>query len=88
MTYNYDPELKDIAEFLPKVDFEDVAAARAMLQQMLEPINAMKLLAAGVPVELHTYPGTFHGSSMIQHAAVSQRIDADLVGAFKRGLKV
>ncbi len=51
-------------------------------------LYALKMLEAGVPVELHTYPGTFHGSAMIQHAAVSQRMEADLLGALKRGLKI
>src|SRR5690242_5892987 len=32
---------------------------------------ALALLAAGVTVELHLFPGTFHGSGMMQQAAVS-----------------
>ncbi|ONH23021.1 alpha/beta hydrolase [Pseudofrankia asymbiotica] len=34
---------------------------------------AQALLAAEVPVELHLYPGTFHGSGVAAQAAVSQR---------------
>ncbi|WP_312858310.1 alpha/beta hydrolase [Pseudonocardia pini] len=34
---------------------------------------ALALQAAGVPVELHLFPGTFHGSSLIADAAVSKR---------------
>jgi len=34
---------------------------------------ALAMLAAGVPVELHLFPGTFHGSSRFQNAAVSRR---------------
>lgn len=34
---------------------------------------AQKLLDAGVSVELHLYPGTFHGSSLATYAAISQR---------------
>lgn len=49
---------------------------------------ALKMLDAGVPVELHTRTGTFHGSAMVQYAAVSQRMEADLLEALKRGLKI
>ena len=34
---------------------------------------ALSLLAAGVSVELHSYPGTFHGSALVQSADVSRR---------------
>jgi acetyl esterase/lipase len=47
---------------------------------------AMRLLAAGVSVELHSYPGTFHGSALAQDAAVSRRMSADLVAALARSL--
>ncbi len=50
-------------------------------------LYALKMLESGVPVELHTYTGTFHGSAMIQFAAVSQRMEVDLLGALQRGLK-
>jgi acetyl esterase/lipase len=41
----------------------------------------MRLLAAGVSVELHNYPGTFHGSSLVPGAAVSRRASSDLLKA-------
>lgn len=47
---------------------------------------AMRLLAAGVSVELHSYPGTFHGSSLVAGAAVSRRMSEDLLGALRRAL--
>ena len=47
---------------------------------------AMRLLAAGVSVELHSYPGTFHGSSLVTDAGVSKRMSADLLGALRRAL--
>lgn len=49
---------------------------------------ALKLMQAGVSVELHSYPGTFHGSSLVTHAAVSQREAADANLALRRGLKI
>ncbi|RNL77533.1 alpha/beta hydrolase [Nocardioides marmorisolisilvae] len=47
---------------------------------------AMRLLAAGVPVEVHNYPGAFHGAQLVPGAAVVQRMNDDLVGALKRAL--
>ncbi len=49
---------------------------------------ALTLLEAGVPVELHVYPGTFHGSSLFTEAAVSQRQQNDLSGALRRALAI
>lgn len=47
---------------------------------------AMRLMAAGVSVELHTFPGTFHGSALAQGTAVVARMDAELVGVLRRAL--
>jgi acetyl esterase/lipase len=44
------------------------------------------LLAAGVSVELHLFPGTFHGSALIQHAAISQREQAEAVAVLRQAL--
>jgi acetyl esterase/lipase len=48
---------------------------------------AMSLLNAGVPVELHTYPGTVHGFDMLTMTAVSERALSDSVAAFRRMMK-
>ncbi|MCU1457943.1 MAG: esterase [Actinomycetia bacterium] len=47
---------------------------------------ALRLLEAGVHVELHSFPGTFHGSSVIPTAAVSRRAAAEELYALRRGL--
>ncbi|WP_309114372.1 alpha/beta hydrolase [Saccharothrix sp.] len=47
---------------------------------------ALRLLQAGVSVELHQWPGTFHGSQAILSAEVSQRQIAELGAALRRGL--
>jgi acetyl esterase/lipase len=47
---------------------------------------ALRLLHAGVPVELHQWPGTFHGSQAILSADVSQRQIAELAAALRRAL--
>lgn len=40
-------------------------------------LYALRLLEAGVSVELHQFPGTFHGSLMVTTAAVSRRTMAE-----------
>lgn len=60
------------AEFCPNRD-EDI-------------LYALRLLQAGVPVELHQWAGTFHGSQAIASAEVSQRQIAELGGALRRAL--
>jgi acetyl esterase len=47
---------------------------------------ARALLAAGVGVELHLFPGTFHGSALIPHAEVSQREAAEAVAVLRKAL--
>jgi acetyl esterase/lipase len=49
---------------------------------------ARRLAHAGVPTELRHYPATFHGSSLIESAAITRRMFADEVEALRRGLRV
>jgi acetyl esterase len=49
---------------------------------------AQALLAAGVSVELHLYPGTFHGSALVEYAAVSQRERAEALTVLRGALGV
>jgi acetyl esterase/lipase len=51
-------------------------------------LYALAMMGAGVPVELHSFPGTFHGSAFVATADVSRRGAAELMGALRRGLKV
>ena len=51
-------------------------------------VYALRMMEAGVSVELHTFPGTFHGSAMVTTAAVSRRAAAEVLVALRRGLRV
>lgn len=46
----------------------------------------LRLLQAGVPVEIHQWPGTFHGSQALLSAEVSQRQNAELGAVLRRAL--
>src|SRR6266700_1352063 len=48
---------------------------------------AMRLMQAGVPTELHVYPGAFHGfEGLVPTASVSVRAVTEYTEALKRGL--
>jgi acetyl esterase/lipase len=49
-------------------------------------LYALKLLAAGVSVELHSFPGTFHGSAMVTGAAVTRREGVERLTVLRRAL--
>jgi acetyl esterase len=49
---------------------------------------AFGLLRAGVSVELHQFPGTFHGSALVTTAAVSQRAQREAALVLRRALGV
>ncbi|ANS68539.1 lipase/esterase [Streptomyces lincolnensis] len=48
---------------------------------------AHRLVRAGVPTELHLFPGTFHASAAVQDAEVSRRMIGEAIGAMRRGLR-
>ena len=49
---------------------------------------AQRLLQAGVSVELHQFPGTFHGSAVVTTAAVSRRAQRESVLVLRQALGV
>jgi len=49
---------------------------------------AQRLLAAGVPTEVHCFASTFHGFVLVSTAQVTQRALAMLIGVLRRGLGV
>ena len=49
-------------------------------------LHAMRLLEAGVSVELHSFPGTFHGSALVTDADVSRRGGREVRDAIRRAL--
>ena len=49
-------------------------------------LYGLRLLQAGVSVELHSYPGTFHGSALLPSAEVSRRNMDEVFGVLKRRL--
>jgi acetyl esterase/lipase len=75
------------------VDLSGLPPAHVTVME-LDPLRdegidyAARMLQSGVSVELHAYPGTFHGSSLVVDAAVSKRQTEDLLGALRRGLSL
>lgn len=49
---------------------------------------ATRLMAAGVRVELHCWPGTFHGVQIVPDAAIVRRMDAERHAVLARALGV
>jgi acetyl esterase/lipase len=47
---------------------------------------ASRLLRAGVPTELHVFPGTFHGCTFIAGVAITQRVHEEGLAALRRAL--
>ena len=51
-------------------------------------LYGLRLLQAGVATELHSFPGTFHGSSLFSTTAISQREATEMFIALRRGLNI
>jgi acetyl esterase/lipase len=48
---------------------------------------ALRMMQAGVSVELHSFPGTFHGSGIVTTAEVSRRGGHELLTVLRRALQ-
>jgi triacylglycerol lipase len=64
--------------------FIAVGALDLFLEENME--YARRLTRAGVPVELHVYPGAFHGFQLAQTARVSLAAERDSRDALRRAL--
>ena len=51
-------------------------------------LYALKLMQAGVATELHSFPGTFHGSAMLGPTWIHQREAAEMITVLRRALKI
>lgn len=71
----------DHLEGLPPT-FIGVGALDLFLEEDLE--YAHRLMRAGVPTELHVYPGAFHGFNMVASAQISQAFVRDQLDALRR----
>ena len=49
---------------------------------------ARRLVDAGVPVELHSYPGAIHAFNIVAEAAISQAFTRDMLGGIARLLEL
>jgi acetyl esterase/lipase len=75
------PARAEHLEGLPAT-FINVGALDLFLEEDLE--YARRLMRAGVPTELHVYPGAYHGFRMVASARVTQAAERDQLSALKR----
>ena len=94
--YYLGPDVGDVSPYASPALAEDLTGLPPAYVTTMEfdPLRdegigyALRLLEAGVTVELHSFPGTFHGSTLIPTAEVSRRSHAELMTALRRGLRV
>jgi acetyl esterase/lipase len=51
-------------------------------------LYGLRLLQAGVSVEIHQFPGTFHGSALVLSAAISKRSQKESTAVLRRALRI
>jgi acetyl esterase/lipase len=66
--------------------FIAVGALDLFLEENIE--YARRLIHAGVPTELHVYPGAYHGFQLVPSAWMTQAAARDQISAIRRALKV
>ena len=66
--------------------FIGVGALDLFLEENME--YARRLTRAGVPTELHVYPGVFHGYQLVPTAQVTKTAQRDRMNAIRRALKL
>lgn len=79
----FSPALADTLEGLPKT-WLGTGSLDLFLDENLD--FARRLIAAGVPVELHSYPGAIHAFNAVPGAALTKAYARDLLGAIARWL--
>ncbi|MCS6886670.1 alpha/beta hydrolase [Chloroflexus sp.] len=62
--------------------FINTGALDLFLEEDIE--YARRLTRAGVPTELHVYPGAYHGFNLVPTARVSQAFQRDILNALRR----
>ncbi|HEV7526568.1 MAG TPA: alpha/beta hydrolase [Acidimicrobiia bacterium] len=95
-SYYLGPHPGDVSEYASPAIADDLSALPPAYVTTMEfdPLRdegilyALRMMEAGVSVELHSYPGTFHGSSTVTTAAVSRRAHQELLVALRRGLGI
>jgi len=67
-----------------------IAVANDYRDYSLSIKNALMLglMQAGIATELHSFPGTFHGSSLFAHSQVSQRESTEMFAVLRRALNI
>lgn len=66
--------------------FINVGSIDLFLEEDME--YAHRLMRAGVPTELHVYPGAYHGFRMVADAQVTQLAQQDQLNALKRAFNL
>ncbi len=81
----FSPSLADSLAGLPQT-WIGTGSLDLFLDENLD--YARRLVAAGVPVELHSYPGATHAFQAIADGHLAQSFNRDLLGAVARWLKL